>query len=53
VADSAHLAPVLKDIFSRKGPFFMEMPVLPEDEQVPPVPEWAEEAARLGMDCPY
>ena len=53
VENAATLGPVLKDIFSTKGPFFMEMPVLPEDEQVPPVPEWAEEAARLGMDCPY
>ncbi len=53
VADSAGLAPALERVFAQKGPFFLEMPVLPEDEQVPPVPEWAEEAARLGMDCPY
>jgi acetolactate synthase-1/2/3 large subunit len=53
VDDSRALVPSLRDMFSRKGPFFMELPVLPEDEEVPPVPEWAEEAARLGMDCPY
>jgi acetolactate synthase-1/2/3 large subunit len=52
-ADSADLARVLEGMFRGKGPFFLEMPVLPEDEQVPPVPEWADEAARLGMDCPY
>ncbi len=53
VEDSVHLGSNLKELFSGTGPLFMEMPVLPEDEQVPPVPEWAEEAARLGMDCPY
>jgi len=52
-AGSGELGPALEAMFSRKGPFFLELPVLPEDEQVPPVPEWAEEAARLGMDCPY
>jgi thiamine pyrophosphate-dependent acetolactate synthase large subunit-like protein len=49
----AELVSALGRMFSRKGPFFLELPVLPEDEQVPPVPEWAEEAARLGMECPY
>ena len=53
VEESSALAPALEGMFQSRGPVFMELPVMPEDEQVPPVPEWAEAAARLGMDCPY
>ena len=53
VQRASALAPALEGMFQSSGPVFMELPVMPEDEQVPPVPEWAEAAARLGMDCPY
>ncbi len=49
--DSLHA--VLPSFFRTKGPALLELPVPPEDECIPPVPEWAKKAEKLGMECPY
>ncbi|KUL00249.1 MAG: Thiamine pyrophosphate central domain-containing protein, partial [Synergistales bacterium 54_9] len=44
---------VLLSFFRTKGPALLELSVPPEDKCIPPVPEWAKKAEKLGMECPY
>jgi acetolactate synthase-1/2/3 large subunit len=53
-ADSASkLQDVLQQFFATEGPALLDLIVPPEDECIPPVPEWGKEAKKLGIYCSY
>lgn len=53
ITDSEGLTESLRNLFSKKGPAFLEIPFEPEDKCIPPVPGWAEKARQSGMKNYY
>lgn len=47
------LKDVLPCLFSENGPALLELVVPPEDECVPPVPEWGIKSRKEGLECHY
>ncbi|MEM2551538.1 MAG: thiamine pyrophosphate-binding protein [Sulfolobales archaeon] len=43
----------LKELVKAEGPALLDLPVLPEDKLVPPVPAWASKAEQLGIPFVY
>jgi len=47
------LGAALPGLFDHKGPALLELVVPPEDECVPPVPEWGIKSRKEGLECHY
>ncbi len=47
------LGAALPGLFAHKGPALLELVVAPEDECVPPVPEWGIKSRQEGLECHY
>jgi acetolactate synthase-1/2/3 large subunit len=47
------LASSLAGLFDREGPALLELVVPPEDECIPPVPEWGALSREKGLACHY
>jgi len=45
--------PKIRELIKSRGPMLLEIPVVPEDKLVPPVPLWAEKAKTLGIRYIY
>lgn len=43
----------LKELMKTEGPALLDLPVLPEDKLVPPVPSWASKAEKQGVKYIY
>ena len=43
----------LKELLTSEGPTLLEIPTLPEDKLTPPVPQWIEEAKKMGIKFIY
>ena len=53
VTDVKELPAALKKLFKGSGPAVLELPFLPEDKCVPPVPGWCDIARKKGMKNYY
>jgi acetolactate synthase-1/2/3 large subunit len=53
VERNEELTAVLEQVFSSRGPAFVEVNATSEDELVPPVPDWVRRAAELGVPYIY
>lgn len=53
VSETVELPALLKSMFAKRGPAFLEIPCEPEDKCVPPVPGWAEKTRAKGRKNYY
>ena len=51
--DPAKIAETLDKAIAYQGPVLIEMPVLPQDKQVPPIPRWIPNAKEKGLPYLY
>lgn len=52
-SSESELNAALSGLFAHRGPALLELVVPPEDECVPPVPEWGIKSRQEGLECHY